>query len=649
MPYIKQIVAIRRKPGLTRQEFFDYHFQVHGKLSQGPSPDVTPSKYFQTHIQDAVYNHQEGRGVNANPWWGFSDDIVELYFQSEDHMKTCFSSQYAREHVGPDGVNFSDFVSALPVTVQERVIPLHESENAPSEDIDTLSVSPVAMYYLTVIGDNTDDLITGFANSLQKFAGSQVRALVANIPVELGLNPDAYFGSNPDRPKFNLILSIQLHSKEGFAEVRKAQKEFEAAYGAKINLPNSWIAFGQRGLVLDQDKNVQFDLSRQPKFPARIAVNMLSNFPSSHKIQLEAMERSAQPHVIVVGGGIVGASIAWHLAHHTSVTIVAEDIGGPASKASFAWLNASSVSQKFYYNFRRRSLQRWRQIHAELPDLPISWSGSINWHKTTEVMAQTESNLTAWGYNVVNIKKPEVSECEPFFDQSTLPDWALYYPREGSMEAHVVAQMLVESAETRNNVKVIRATAKGLFKDNDKVAGVELASGEKVLGDHIVVAAGLGTVPLLATGGISVPITSVPALIVNSKPIEERLVSRVVNSKYLYIRQTSDGIIKAGCENPGDDPGDDPEATAHQVFSKVQSTLVGGENLKFDHYTIGYKPTPRDSLPIIGPTGLEGVSVAVMHSGVTNAAIVGELLSKQIITGEMDPELDNFRLDRFNN
>ncbi|KAF5702096.1 Opine oxidase subunit B [Fusarium globosum] len=337
------------------------------------------------------------------------------------------------------------------------------------------------------------------------------------------------------------------------------------------------------------------------------------------------METPAHPHVIVVGGGIIGAAIAWHLAHHTSVTIVAEDVGGPASKASFAWLNASSVSPRFYYDFRRRSLQRWQQIHSELPELPISWSGSINWHKTTEVMAKTESNLTAWGYDIANMKKPEVSKQEPCFHQSALPDWALHYPEEGSMEAHIVAQMLVASK------------------------GVELASGEKVFGDHIVVAAGLGTVPLLATEGITVPINSVPALIVNSKPRKGSLVRHVVNSKYLYIRQTSDGTIKAGCENPGDDPGNDPEATARQVFSQIQSTLVGGENLEFDYYTVGYKPTPRDGLPIIGPTGLEGVSVAVMHSGVTNAALVGELLSKQIITGEVDPGLVNFRLDRFDN
>jgi glycine/D-amino acid oxidase-like deaminating enzyme len=359
------------------------------------------------------------------------------------------------------------------------------------------------------------------------------------------------------------------------------------------------------------------------------------------------MTTSAQPHVIVVGGGIIGAAIAWHLAHHTSVTIVAEDIGGPASKASFAWLNASSVSQKFYYNFRRRSLNRWKQIHTELPHLPISWSGSINWHKPTEVMVKNQSNLTTWGYEIANMKKSQVSEQEPFFDQSTLPEWALCYPEEGAMEAHIVAQMLVANAEAKGNVKVIRATAKGLLQKSGGVTGVKLASGEEIPGDHVVVAAGLGSVPLLATEGITVPITSVPALIVNTEPTKERLVRHVVNSKYLYIRQTPDGIVKAGCENPGDDPGDYPEEMAYDVFSKVQETLVGGKEIEFDCFTVGYKPTPKDGLPIIGPTGLEGVSVAVMHSGVTNAAIVGELLSKQIIRGETDPELEHFRLDRF--
>ncbi|KAM0239526.1 hypothetical protein ACHAP5_008248 [Fusarium lateritium] len=361
------------------------------------------------------------------------------------------------------------------------------------------------------------------------------------------------------------------------------------------------------------------------------------------------MESPVHPHVIVVGGGIVGASIAWHLSQETTVTVVAEDIGGPATAASFAWLNASSTSHKFYYDFRCRSLQRWKQIHQELPDVPISWSGSLNWHKPTEERVTNENNLNSWGYDVVRMDNGQITNSEPSVNTRILPEWALSYPGEGAVEAHIAARQFVAAAKDKGNTKVVNATATGFCKSDGRITGVVLSSGQEIRGDHVVVAAGLGSVPLLATEGIMVPVTAVPALIVNSKTTQKRILNRLINSKYLYMRQTPDGIIRAGCENPGDAPGDDPEKTARDVFSQVQESLIDGNKLEFDYYTIGHKPTPKGGLPIIGPTGLDAVSVAVMHSGVTNAAIVGELLSKQILMGETDPALDHFRLDRFTN
>lgn len=50
------------------------------------------------------------------------------------------------------------------------------------------------------------------------------------------------------------------------------------------------------------------------------------------------MSVATSPHVVVVGGGIIGSSIGWHLSHNASVTFVAEDIGGTATPNSFAWL-----------------------------------------------------------------------------------------------------------------------------------------------------------------------------------------------------------------------------------------------------------------------------------------------------------------------
>ena len=42
MPGIKQLIVLRRKAGLTCQEFFDYHYQVHGAISTAPNPGETP-------------------------------------------------------------------------------------------------------------------------------------------------------------------------------------------------------------------------------------------------------------------------------------------------------------------------------------------------------------------------------------------------------------------------------------------------------------------------------------------------------------------------------------------------------------------------------------------------------------------------------
>ncbi|KAG5659496.1 hypothetical protein KAF25_002055 [Fusarium avenaceum] len=115
MHYLKQIVAVRRKSGLTRQEFFDYHFQVYGKISTAPSPEETSSRYFQTHLEDAAYHPQDSSlSVNANPRWVFSDDITEPYYQSTEHLDRVSKTLHVKETVGSDGLNSSDLGIAKP-------------------------------------------------------------------------------------------------------------------------------------------------------------------------------------------------------------------------------------------------------------------------------------------------------------------------------------------------------------------------------------------------------------------------------------------------------------------------------------------------------------------------------------------------------
>jgi glycine/D-amino acid oxidase-like deaminating enzyme len=57
---------------------------------------------------------------------------------------------------------------------------------------------------------------------------------------------------------------------------------------------------------------------------------------------------------------------------------------------------------------------------------------------------------------------------------------------------------------------------------------------------------------------------------------------------------------------------------------------------------------PEDERPIVGPVpGLSGFYVAVTHSGVTLAPLIGQLVAQEVTTGELSPLLAEYRIERF--
>lgn len=353
------------------------------------------------------------------------------------------------------------------------------------------------------------------------------------------------------------------------------------------------------------------------------------------------MSIQSSPDVVVIGGGIVGASIAYHLSEHANVTIVAKELGGVATPNSFAWVNAVSGDPQYYYDFRFRSLERWREITKEVPELAIRWAGTLDWSLDSEELDAYLEKYSGWGSDIVRVDNSTISGLEPRFEESDIPDWGAYVPSEGALEAHIAARQLIANAE-KKGAKFLEEEVTGFVKENGRISGVATSDGI-IQASHVVVAAGLGSVDLLAAENVTLPLTGQAGLLVNSRPTKKKYVNSVVYNKDLHLRQTLDGRIRAG----GSVEGDDPQQVAEETFALVKQTLKDSESLELDYFTIGYRPMPEDGLPILGATGVDGLTVAVMHSGVSNAAIVGELLSKQILTGQSDPALANFELGRF--
>jgi glycine/D-amino acid oxidase-like deaminating enzyme len=116
----------------------------------------------------------------------------------------------------------------------------------------------------------------------------------------------------------------------------------------------------------------------------------------------------------------------------------------------------------------------------------------------------------------------------------------------------------------------------------------------------------------------------------------------------LHVRQTREGNLVAGSDFGGSDPGAEPRKSAEALFTKVQAFVKGGKELNLGGFSIGYRPTPRDGLPVIGKIpSADRLYAAVMHSGITNAAAVGLFAAQEILGGEREVLLERFRPERF--
>ena len=69
---------------------------------------------------------------------------------------------------------------------------------------------------------------------------------------------------------------------------------------------------------------------------------------------------------------------------------------------------------------------------------------------------------------------------------------------------------------------------------------------------------------------------------------------------------------------------------------------------KISETLVGVRPIPKDGFSCVGAvSALPGYYEAVTHSGVTLGPLVGRLLAKEILSGEVDPLVAPFRPDRF--
>ncbi|MBL8687977.1 MAG: FAD-binding oxidoreductase [Rhodospirillaceae bacterium] len=354
---------------------------------------------------------------------------------------------------------------------------------------------------------------------------------------------------------------------------------------------------------------------------------------------------AATPHVLVVGAGIVGASIARYLAKAGArVTVVeAGEPGGVATRSSWAWINASSGNPEPYFRLRHRSQEEWRRVEREVLGLPVTWSGSLNWSRAPKELEAFAAERIAWGYDLRRVGPAEIRRLEP--ELAATPDLALHVPGEGSVEPVAAALAFLADARRLGASLAANTRVERLEMSGGRVVGIRTSEGV-IDADEVVVASGTGTPQVLASSGVVLPMRRSPALLVRSRP-QARLLNGLLVSPEMELRQTADGRLLA-VGDIDDADIDDASKPAAALFEQVRALIRSGAALALDSHAVGYRPIPKDGYPAVGRAGgVQGLYVAVMHSGITLAPIVGCFACQEIVEGKRDPLLAPYGFDRF--
>jgi glycine/D-amino acid oxidase-like deaminating enzyme len=346
--------------------------------------------------------------------------------------------------------------------------------------------------------------------------------------------------------------------------------------------------------------------------------------------------------VVVVGAGIIGASIAHHLVKEgCAVTVVdAEGAGGIATRRSFAWINASWGNPEFYVRFRLRAMAEWRRLAADVPKVGVAFCGGLIWDLPPDRLEAFVVEHAGWGYGIRRVDGDGARAVEPALRDP--PALALHVAEEAMVEPEVAAEALLAEAY----LKPVLRRVTGLATRSGAVIGVKTAEGQ-ILVDEVVLAAGAQTAELARTAGVEIAMEAPAGLIAHSTVLPTRILKGLVMSPELHVRQTRSGRLIIGSDFAGSDPGDRGQEIAEDLIAQTKAMLSGAEDVGLDFFTIGYRPTPADGFPVIGrPKAANGLYVAVMHSGVTLAPLVGLLAAREIATGNRDGDLSPFGPDR---
>src|SRR5215813_6375903 len=370
--------------------------------------------------------------------------------------------------------------------------------------------------------------------------------------------------------------------------------------------------------------------------------------------------------VVIIGGGVIGLSIARALALRgvrDIARIERTKLGAEASSAAAGMLapqiEADAIDD--FFNLACRSRDLYAQFAHSLReetgvDIELDTTGTLYLALSEHDLSKLDDRL-AWqtqaGLLVEKLTAEETRELEPCVSSKVLG--ALRFPLDIQVENRRLVTALANSVAKHGVDVITETTVTSLASERGRLRGVETSRGF-VPGATAVVAAGTWTSLLNLTGDRHNKPSPVPAI----EPVrgqmicftaQPQLTKHVVHSSRGYLVPRRDGRLLAG--STSESVGFAKQTTAggiNEILSNALEISPAIAALPIADSWSGLRPRAPDGLPVLGPCDeIGGLFFATGHyrNGILLAPVTGELITEAVVAGVTSPLLRPFSPSRF--
>lgn len=378
------------------------------------------------------------------------------------------------------------------------------------------------------------------------------------------------------------------------------------------------------------------------------------------------------PRIIIIGGGVIGTSIAYHLSKYDARVMLIEknDLATGSSGACDGLVFMQSKKPGVHLSLALESLKLFESLRFELP-INIEFKktgGMVVIENDTEYKAMSKY-VTAQqniGLDVQLLDKAETLAKEP--NLSPQIKGCTFSPLDAQVNPIYLTLAFALGAK-KNNAEILTNTnVLDILTKNNQVVGVRTDKGN--FDADIIVNAG-GSMAGLVSDLIGIPIPVRPrrgqiAVTNASVPILNHclITANYIAAKFdpslaakgghgISMEQTDNGNLLLGSTR--EFVGFNKQNTIsgiQTIIRKTTNILPELKRLQVIRTFAGLRPYTPDGLPLLGPVeGLNGYFIAAGHEGdgIALSPITGELMARLLLEKKSFIDLGPFSPKRFKN